>query len=50
LWGFEKGRTSIEETFRRLIELVESLDEAQKRAAREGLVDDELAIYVGRPI
>ena len=32
----EKDRTTIEETFRRLVELVNSLDEEQKRATREG--------------
>ena len=41
----EKDRTTIEETFRRLIELVNSLDEEQKRAAREGLREDELALF-----
>ena len=41
----EKSRTTIEETFRRLIELVESLDEEQKRAARENLSEDELALF-----
>ena len=41
----EKDRTTIEETFRRLIELVNSLDEEQKRAAREGLSEDELALF-----
>jgi type I restriction enzyme, R subunit len=41
----EKDRTTIEETFRRLIELVNSLDDEQKRAAREGLREDELALF-----
>ncbi|GEC36489.1 type I restriction enzyme R subunit [Sinorhizobium meliloti] len=41
----EKDRTTIEETFRRLIELVASLDEEQKRATREGLREDELALF-----
>ena len=41
----EKDRTTVEETFRRLVELVNSLDEEQKRAAREGLGEDELAIF-----
>jgi type I restriction enzyme, R subunit len=41
----EKDRTTIEETFRRLIELVHSLDEEQKRATREGLREDELALF-----
>jgi type I restriction enzyme, R subunit len=41
----EKDRVTIEETFRRLIELVDSLDEEQKRATREGLREDELALF-----
>jgi type I restriction enzyme, R subunit len=41
----EKDRTTIEETFRRLVELVSSLDEEQKRANREGLREDELALF-----
>ena len=41
----EKDRTTIEETFRRLVELVKSLDDEQKRAAVEGLSEDELALF-----
>ena len=41
----EKDRTTVEETFRRLVELVISLDKEQRRAAREGLGEDELAIF-----
>ncbi|WP_136616555.1 MULTISPECIES: type I restriction endonuclease subunit R [Mesorhizobium] len=41
----EKDRATIEETFRRLVELVNSLDEEQARAARENLSDDELAMF-----
>lgn len=41
----EKDRTTVEETFRRLMELVNSLDEEQKRATREGLDEDELAMF-----
>jgi type I restriction enzyme R subunit len=41
----EKDRTTVEETFRRLLELVSSLDEEEKRATREGLRDDELALF-----
>lgn len=44
-YNSEKDRTTIEETFRRLVELVNSLDEEQARAAREGLSDDELAMF-----
>jgi hypothetical protein len=41
----KKDRTTIEETIRRLIQLVNSLDEEQKRAAKEGLSEDELALF-----
>jgi len=41
----EKDRTTIEETFRRLVELVSGLDDEQKRATREGLREDELALF-----
>lgn len=41
----EKDRTAIEDTFRRLVELVNSLDEEQMRATREGLQEDELALF-----
>jgi type I restriction enzyme, R subunit len=41
----EKDRTTIEETFRQLVELVKTLDEEEKRAAKEGLTDDELALF-----
>jgi type I restriction enzyme R subunit len=41
----EKDRTTIEETFRRLVELVSSLDEEQKRATKEGLDEEELALF-----
>jgi type I restriction enzyme, R subunit len=44
-YNHEKDRTTIEETFRRLVELVNSLDEEQKRATREGLAEDELALF-----
>jgi type I restriction enzyme R subunit len=41
----EKDRTTIEETFRKLLELVNSLDEEQERATREGLGEEELALF-----
>lgn len=41
----EKDRTAIEETFRRLMELAASLDEEEQRAVREGLSEDELALF-----
>jgi len=41
----EKDRTTVEDTFRRLLELISSLDAEQKRAAREGLAEDELAVF-----
>ena len=44
-YNSEKDRTTIEETFRRLVDLVQSLDEEQERAARENLSDEELAVF-----
>jgi type I restriction enzyme R subunit len=44
-YNSEKDRTTIEETFMRLVELVQSLDEEQARAARENLSDEELAMF-----
>lgn len=44
-YNSEKDRTTIEEIFRRLVELVNSLDEEQKRGTREGLREDELALF-----
>jgi len=41
----EKDRATIEETFRQLIELMNSLDDEQRRAAQEGLGEDELALF-----
>ena len=41
----EKDRTTVEETFRRLTELMEELDAEQKRAVEEGLNEDELALF-----
>lgn len=41
----EKDRITVEETFARLVELANSLDTEQKRAAMEGLNDDELALF-----
>ncbi len=41
----EKDRTTIEETFRQLVELANSLDDEQKRATREGLSEEELALF-----
>ena len=41
----EKDRVTIEETFRRLTELMDELDTEQKRAVTEGLSDDELALF-----
>jgi type I restriction enzyme R subunit len=41
----EKDRTTIEQTFRELVELANSLDEEQKRATREGLSEEELALF-----
>ena len=41
----EKDRVTIEETFRRLTELVNELDSEQKRAVEEGLSEGELALF-----
>ena len=41
----EKDRVTIEETFRRLTELMEELDAEQKRAVEEGMAEDELALF-----
>ena len=41
----EKDRVTIEETFRRLTELIQELDTEQKRAVEEGLNEDELALF-----
>ncbi len=41
----EKDRTTIEETFKRLLDLVNSLDQEQLRATREGLGEEELALF-----
>ncbi len=44
-YNHEKDRVTIEETFRRLMELMDELDEEQKRAVQEGLDEDELALF-----
>jgi type I restriction enzyme, R subunit len=41
----EKDRATIEETSQQLVELVKSLDEEQRPAPREGLREDELALF-----
>lgn len=41
----EKDRTTVEATLAQLAELAASLDEEQMRAAKEGLTDDELAVF-----
>ena len=41
----EKDRATIEETFRRLTELIDELDVEQRRAVEEGLSEDELALF-----
>jgi type I restriction enzyme R subunit len=44
-YNSEKDRTTVEETFRQLLELVKSLDEEEMSAAREGLSQDEKALF-----
>jgi type I restriction enzyme R subunit len=41
----EKDRVTIEETFARLVDLVDSLSAEQRRAAEEGLSEEELALF-----
>lgn len=41
----EKDRVTIEETFARLVDLANSLDVEQRRAAEEGLSEEELALF-----
>ena len=41
----EKDRATVEETFAQLVELAASLDAEQRRAAEEGLTEDELALF-----
>ena len=41
----EKDRVAIEETFGKLMELMEELDSEQKRAVEEGLDENELALF-----
>lgn len=44
-YNSEKDRVTIEETFRRLADLMNALDAEQKRAVEEGLDEDELAMF-----
>lgn len=41
----EKDRTSIEETFAKLVDLAASLDEEQRRVVEEGLSEEEYALF-----
>ena len=41
----EKDRVTTEDTFRRLTELMDELDEEEKRGIEEGLSEDELALF-----
>jgi len=41
----EKDRVTIEETFTKLVDLMKTLDQEQQRAAKEGLSEDELALF-----
>ena len=41
----EKDRVTVEETFARLVELAHSLDAEQRRAAEEGLSEDEYILF-----
>ncbi len=44
-YNAEKDRVTIEETFERLLKLVEALDEEEARAAKEQLPEDALPIF-----
>jgi type I restriction enzyme R subunit len=44
-YNCEKDRVAVEETFARLVALAHSLDAEQRRAAEEGLSDDEYALF-----
>jgi type I restriction enzyme R subunit len=41
----EKDRVTVEETFARLVDLAKSLNAEQRRAAEEGLSEEELALF-----
>lgn len=41
----EKDRIIIEETFAKLVDLAKTLDAEQRRAAEEGLSEEELALF-----
>lgn len=41
----EKDRATVEATFAQLVDLAAGLDKEQRRAAEEGLTDDELALF-----
>jgi type I restriction enzyme R subunit len=41
----EKDRATVEATFAKLVELADRLDAEQRRAAQEGLTEDELALF-----
>jgi type I restriction enzyme R subunit len=44
-YNHDKERIGIEETFARLTDLMRGLDEEQRRAAKEGLTEQELALF-----
>lgn len=44
-YNHAKDRTTIENTFRELVALAKSLDDEQRRATREGLSEEELALF-----
>jgi type I restriction enzyme R subunit len=41
----EKDRVTVEETFAKLVKLAADLDAEQQRAAREGMTENELALF-----
>ncbi len=44
-YNADKDRATVEETFRRMTDLIASIDEEQMRAVRLGLTEDQLAVF-----
>ena len=44
-YNYEKNRSTIEKTFAELMKLVNEMTEEEKRAAREGLDEEKLALF-----
>ena len=44
-YNLDKDRATVEETFAKLVALSQGMDDEQRRAAREGLTEGELAVF-----